>query len=220
MSPQLPCLTTDEGTPMVTKYIAFGQAGYDCFRAGGILESHISDPIFAPLLTLYEKDCVNLGVEVVVLSYCADDEILSGRRDYRFQIMIDVVSLLLKKGYNKVTIKIKSEEERDFTEKILRINNVIHKVKVISGTFKDIICDAKMVIGPMSSAMAEALYCGVSYFIYLPIETGVTQTNTTYNPAIISSSIASNLEELSENILLNKSPFREESYYFKRPEVR
>jgi hypothetical protein len=219
MSQQLPRLTTDEGTPMVTKYIPFGQAGYDCFRAGGILESHISDPIFAPLLTLYEKDCVNLGVEVMVLSYCADDEYLSGRRDYRFQIMIDVVSLLLKMNYNKITIKIKSEEERDLTEKILKINGLIRKVKVISGRFKDIICDAKMVIGPLSSAMVETLYCGVPYYLYEPIQNGATQTYTTCNPAVISASIAYNIEELSENIQVNRSPFREESYYFKKQEV-
>ena len=61
MKPVQACLTTEEGIPMVTKYIAFGQAGYDCFRAGGILESHISDPIFAPLLTLYDRDCNNFG---------------------------------------------------------------------------------------------------------------------------------------------------------------
>ena len=39
MEPQMPRLTTDEGTPMVTKYIPFGQAGFDCLRAGGILHN-------------------------------------------------------------------------------------------------------------------------------------------------------------------------------------
>ena len=73
-----------------------------------------------------------------------------------------------------------------------------------------------MIIGPLSSAMVEALYCNVPYYLYEPIENGAFQTKTIYNPAVISSSIAENLDELSENIRLNRSPFKDEPYYFKR----
>ena len=199
---------------MITKYIAFGQAGCDCFCAGGVLESHISEPVFPPLLTLYEKDSVNLGDGIMVLSYCADDGYLNGRRDYRFQILMDIVLFLLRSNYRKIIIKIKSEDERILTEKILKVNGVLHQVKVESGRFLDVICRAKLIIGSLSSAMVEALYCGVPYYIYEPVENGVTRLKTIDNPILEGNSIASTISELADNINLNKLPFKHETKYY------
>ena len=212
--PTLPCLVTNDGEVMVTEYIPFGQAGYDCFCAGGIDKSHISKVTFPPLLMLYDSACDKLGDEVIVMSYVADDAVLNGRRDYRFQILMDIVLFLLRSNYRKIIIKIKSEDERILTEKILKVNGVLHQVKVESGRFLDVICRAKLIIGSLSSAMVEALYCGVPYYIYEPVENGVTRLKTIDNPILEGNSIASTISELADNINLNKLPFKHETKYY------
>jgi len=217
IEPVTPILTTKDGDPLVGKYIAFGNAGYDCFNAGGIAKSHISDPIFPPLLTLCKPEHDSLGDEIIVLSYVADDSSLNGRRDYRFQIAIDIVSFLLSdNSENKISIKIKSEDEKNMMEDILKINGMSNNVKVESGKFSDVLPKAKLVIGSISSAMAESLYYQVPYYLYEPTENGVTAMKTINNPAIHSSAVAYTIDELSKNLMLNNIPFKEESYYFER----
>jgi hypothetical protein len=122
--------------------------------------------------------------------------------DRQNEILENVLILAKSKGYSKIAIKIKGAVEKKY---VLPLIENEPSIVMLEGPLYKHLKKAKMIIGGVSSAIAEARYCDVPYYIYEPIHNGYPDS-LLFNSSILSREIvARNIDELENNIKTNMS---------------
>lgn len=110
-----------------------------------------------------------------------------GRSGSRIKNLIDMLGVAKEAGFKKLAIKIKHSSEVDLIITTLKNFNFIGSdVDILTGNFSQYIESADCIIGGISSAIGEAAFYGVPYFIYEPISNGHT------------------LEQLNSSVIFNR----------------
>jgi hypothetical protein len=118
--------------------------------------------------------------DVVIMTWIPNDENLNGRNGSRPGTLLEVLTVLKKKSWSKVAIKIKDVTEKKWLIPMLVHNNLIDDVDILEGSLLKYINHSKRVIGGISSAVGEFSYNKIPYYIYEPESNG-------YDKEVISS---------------------------------
>ncbi len=135
------------------------------------------------------------------------------RWDKRNKYVLDIIKCLesINQVSGKIAIKIKPGANLNDTELLAdiinRYNNLSNSnidYEFIDGPIYKTLNDVSMIIGQLGTTLYESLVSDVPYYIYEPIECGLT--NTTIKNSIVNiSHVSRNIEKLAENINNNNN---------------
>lgn len=132
--------------------------------------------IFPPILIGQSKSTkISKKYDVIIMTLIPTDITNQGRSGSRIKNLIDMLGVAKEAGFKKLAIKIKHSSEVDLIITTLKNFNLMGSdVDILSGNLSQYIESADCIIGGISSAIGEAAFHGVPYFIYEPISNGYT----------------------------------------------
>ncbi len=128
--------------------------------------------------------------------------------DYRYQHIVNIIKCLADVGILDVTIKIKEGANEIDIRALQKVLHSYSNVSIIGGKLSEHISLFSLVVGSLGSAVAEAIYTDIPYYIFEPYYNGVTD-KTLYESSILSlgkGGASRDINELKKNILA-KNPF-------------
>jgi hypothetical protein len=195
-----PNFKNNENTDFIfSKYIAFGQLSFQEYLKRGLDYKKIQIKKW-PVLYNYDENNKRTKIfDCIVMTWIPFANNPEVDIDSPKQNIIDVVELLEKIGFKKIAIKIKHTSEEKYINKILK--SKYNKISILKGPLYKHLYKSDIIIGGISSAVVEARYCNIPYFIYEPISNGYPNS-LLFNSTILSRNlIARTIEELHNNIL-------------------
>lgn len=126
--------------------------------------------ICPPIFDFYAQKKIKPVFDIVICTWIAFDLSLAGRNGARPVILLDAIHAARACGIEKIAIKIKHNSEKTWLLPILKNRNI--EAEVLYGPFYKYVRLAKVIIGGLSTAVAEASYHQIPYLIYEPKENG------------------------------------------------
>lgn len=159
--------------------------------------------IFPPSL---DSHVLNAGAEklfdAIIMTWIPNDLGMDGRNGSRPCTLLDALNVATDAGLERLAIKIKHHTEREWLLPILESSGYANKVALLEGPFSDHVKSAQRVIGGISSAVGEAAYHGVPYYVYEPVANGYNAEQLASAVILVEGGVARTPLELRE--LLNK----------------
>lgn len=141
--------------------------------------------------------------DVIIMTWIPNDLNLDGRNGSRPTTLLDAIKVSLDAGFQKIAIKIKHHTEKVWLLAILENTNYKDRVVILEGKFCDHVKSAHRVIGGISSAVGEAAYHDIPYYVYEPVANGYGAQQLSSAVILTEDGIARTPSELLE---LLKSP--------------
>jgi hypothetical protein len=110
--------------------------------------------------------------DVIIMTWITNDHFINGRNGSRANFIIDALNVAVEAGLEKLAIKIKHHSEKEWLLPVLEKAGYYGKVTILEGRFSDYLIKARIIIGGISSGLAEAAYHNIPYYIYEPIANG------------------------------------------------
>ncbi|MBC8052965.1 MAG: hypothetical protein H7Y13_07860 [Sphingobacteriaceae bacterium] len=196
-----PNLKVQSGDDFIfNQYVAFGAAQVMDYKKKGLNSEKIEMrrwPVFDKydVAVQYEKKYDCMVMSWIPLNTNPEADLQSPSIT-----MLDVVRVLKRKGYleKKIAIKIKSSSELKYVSDLIQQENI--SADILTGMLYEHLPNVKMIIGGISSAVAEARYCDIPYYIYEPVENGYPDTVLLDSSVVTKSLVARTIEELEYNL--------------------
>ena len=183
-------------------FIAYGPSTRKDYLAKNVPPEKISLckwPVFdrydeiGPYMPIY--DCI-------IMTWIPFNNNPLARLDIQSEILDKVLTLVRSKGYSKIAIKVKHVMEIKYLIPLLKNKQGID---LLEGPMYKHLKKAKMIIGGISSAIAEARYCDIPYYIYEPLHNGYPDI-LIFNSILHSRKlVARTIEQLDYNLNINMS---------------
>jgi len=194
--------------------LASGQSNYDYYSDGRFKRLRVLK-IEPPLLDGLKKDGLNSSeFEIMFMSLMPLDCRLKGLHGSRVKSLVEMLLAAKKLAFKTIAIKLKDPSERiiaDYSIKISGIDPGI--VSVLSGPMADLIKRAKMIVGGMSTTLAEATFMGIPYIVYEPVHNGYSSLDIKLSRVVDQSLVARNLDDLVSILESGKSSVCASSEY-------
>jgi len=179
------------------KLIAFSKSNKNHFISKGIDQEKI-DIIKWPVFKSYDDNLNNKKLyDWIIMTWVPNETSPSYSKSF-INILEEVLLLLIKLNYTKFAVKIKSAVEKKYVERILKNNNI--KADILQGLSIMHLKKGKNIIGGISSAVAEACYCNIPYYIYERNDLGNNEYIFKNSLCINETYISRNIFELKNNI--------------------
>ena len=152
-------------------------AGYGCARRI-LRQSSLSDVIKvidSPMLSIYEElmdKPHDIKFSVIIMTWIPRNDRVAGLPDSPFETLFRALEIALEKFSGCIGIKIKHELERPYVELCVQQLNAMGRVKILTGYFYEHIFDTGLVIGGISTAVAECMIVRVPYIVFEPYNNG------------------------------------------------
>ena len=140
--------------------------------------------------------------DVIIMTLTPNDLSINGYLGSSINNLIQTIEVARQFGFKKIAIKIKHQSEKAFL-KDLKSTGFIENIVVLEGNFSRHINSARCIIGGISSAIGEAIFNEVPYYIYEPINNGFNEERISNSLVFEKKFIARDKEELLR--LLNLS---------------
>lgn len=155
--------------------------------------------IFPPLLNRHTSPIeTTKRFDAIIMTWIPNDLGLTGRNGTRPMILLDALRVATEAGLQKLAIKIKEPSEKAWLLPILQKAGYLDQVAILEGPFANHVARARCVIGGISSAVGEAAYHNIPYYIYEPVPNGYTSEQIASANVIIAGGVARTPAELSQ----------------------
>jgi hypothetical protein len=184
------------------QFVSFGMGMHNDFLTKKIAQEQIIKTKW-PVFDRYDYIESNLGVyDCIIMTWIPLNTNPIASIDRQNKIFENVLALVKTKGYSKIAVKIKGAIEKKYVLPLLKNEQ---NIDILEGPLYKHLKKAKMIIGGLSSAIAEARYCDIPYYIYEPYQNGYPDS-LLFNSSVISRDlVARNIDELDNNIKTNMS---------------
>lgn len=136
--------------------------------------------------------------DAIVMTWIPNDLGITGRNGTRPVILLDALRVATEAGLKTLAIKIKDPSEKAWLLPILQKAGYLDRVAILEGPFASHVTQARCVIGGISSAVGEAAYHSIPYYIYEPITNGYTSEQIASANVIVASGVARTPAALGE----------------------
>ena len=195
----------DGVSPLVKNYATMGSLNHK--MVGNVYPKFNRIFIKAPLLS-YLSNKVKPKKTYDALIMMPDPHAMNpnNRSDMKNKYILDVINCLKLMKIDKIAVKIKTGLDthniKFFQDYFIKNN--IDNVEFIRGFGYEAISKSSIVVGQLGTSAYESLVMKIPYFIYEPMNNGVTDINMKYS-IINDDYIARSIEDLSENIFNKKN---------------
>ena len=158
-------------------------------------------PITAPITYIYQQAAKReRKYDAIIMTYFHDDSNPKARPELSVKIILDIINLLNEFGKTKIAIKVKGELDCKYIQQFIDSYFPSNKPIILKGMFYEHIGVSDIVVGGVSTAIAECVIFETSYFIYEPESNGYKEEF--FTQGIIGGLIpySLTLPELKENI--------------------
>jgi hypothetical protein len=129
--------------------------------------------LFPPILeNNHQPGDVEKDFDVIIMTWIPFDLGINGRCGSCPNTLLDALRVATEVGLDRLAIKSKHHTEKKWLLPLLEKAGYLDKVTILEGPFSDHVKRTHKVIGGISSAVAEAAYHGIPYYIYEPIANG------------------------------------------------
>ena len=192
-------------SPLVDKYATMGSLSHK--MVGSVYPKYKRVLIKAPLLSyLPNKIKSKKMYDALIMMSIPSIMNPNSRWDMRSKYVIDVIKCLKSMKIDKIGVKIKPGPNLN-DSKFLQdyfIKNNIHNIEFIRGFGYEAISKSSIVVGQLGTSTYESLVMKIPYFIYEPVDNGLTDINMKHS-IINDNYVARSIEDLSENIFNKKN---------------
>jgi len=195
----------DGVSPLVKNYATMGSLNHE--MVGNVYPKFNRIFIKAPLLSyLSNKVKPKKIYDALIMMPDPDAMNPNNRSDMKNKYILDVINCLKLMKIDKIAVKIKTGLDthniKFFQDYFIKNN--IDNVEFIRGFGYEAISKSSIVVGQLGTSAYESLVMKIPYFIYEPMNNGVTDINMKYS-IINDDYIARSIEDLSENIFNKKN---------------
>ena len=162
-------------------------------------------PVTAPITCIYKQIAKRERLyDAIVMTYIHNDSNPKARPDLCVKIILDIINLLNELGKTKIAIKVKGEIDCKYIEQFIESHFTSNKPIILKGMFYEHIGVSDIIVGGVSTAIAECVLFETPYFIYEPESNGYTEEF--FTNGIIGGFIpySVTLTKLKENIRSNR----------------
>jgi len=131
--------------------------------------------IDSPMLSIYKElidKPYDVKFSVIIMTWIPRNDRVAGLPDSPFETLFRALEIALEKFSGCIGIKIKHELERPYVELCVQQLNATERVKILTGYFYEHIFDTRLVIGGISTAVAECMIVDVTYIVFEPHNNG------------------------------------------------
>ena len=190
----------DGFTPLVKNYATMGSLNH---RLIGTICPQYNRIFIKPPILKYLENRKNSKTEyeALIMMPMPNPMNPNSRWDMKNKYVIDIINLLVSMGIKKIAIKIKPGLKMNDTLflKNYFIKNNLNDIEFISGYACEAIAISGIVIGQLATTLYECSLMRKAYYIYEPIEIGLSEINARKSVAG-SDFIARDIGKLSNNI--------------------
>ncbi len=171
----LPRLRNNDNSSFIVD--EFCVAGSGCARRI-LRQSSLSDVIKvidSPMLSIYIElieQVHEIKYSVIIMTWIPRNDRMGGLPDSPFETLFRALEIALEKFSGCIGIKIKHELERPYVELCVQQLNAMGRVEILTGYFYEHIFATRLVIGGISTAVAECMIVGVPYIVFEPYNNG------------------------------------------------
>ena len=184
------------------KYVTFSKSNKNHFIKRGVDPKKI-EVIKWPVFEFYDKEYKKKqSYDWIIMTWQPNPNSPSESRS-SFEVLKEVLILLSDMKFNKLAVKIKSLIEKKHVEDILI--KLKMKSEILIGQSNEHLSKGKNIIGGISSAVAEATYCDIPYYIYERNDLGNNSYIFNDSLCLDESYISRNILELKNNIKNKRS---------------
>jgi len=146
--------------------------------------------------------------DAMIMAYASNLHNVHTLWDQQIKVETDLLYQLMKMNYKNIAIKVKPgtvlhmrQQARsvELYKKLLKDNYAVEltcNLHIVDDSFHEVVRDAKLVIGQISTAVLEAFAQDIPYYIYEPFEIGSSDLMIGSSKLFHSSSVARNLGQL------------------------
>jgi len=155
--------------------------------------------VFPPILDTYSlHGNVEKYFDAIIMTWIPNDLGINGRNGSRPNTLLDALRIAKEAGLVKLAIKIKHHTEKEWLLPVLEKAGYTDKATILEGRFSDHLVHAHRVIGGISSAIGEAAYHDIPYYVYEPIANGYSVEQLASAVVIVDGGVARTPVELLE----------------------
>lgn len=196
-------------------FCAYGQGHKDLLKNGCGIASDRILTLRAPVLSFYDNNKIRGNrFDAIVLAYSPRTSLSC--KYSQDMTTTDVTDLLVLKGFKNIAIKIKKGSGWMMKSKILvhleRYKDKNVNIHFVHGQMYDVLKDASLVVGQISSAIYECAYCDIPFFVYEPPENGKynreISKSTILNTNLISRDLISLGKAIDNNNMTIQSDYK------------
>jgi len=179
------------------QFIAYGKSIENDYATKKIGMESISTRRW-PVFDRYDYNERDKGIyDCIIMTWIPFNNNPLASLDRQNEILANVLALVKLKGYSKIAVKVKGSIEKKYVLPLLKNEP---SIDLLEGPLYKHLKKAKMIIGGVSSAVAEARYCDVPYYIYEPVHNGYPDS-LLFNSSVLSRNlVARSIEQLDNNI--------------------
>jgi hypothetical protein len=193
--PLWPALRNESGDDwLVDRVAAYGSAQYDHIKAVGFPPNRI-DMVRAPFLDYLDgRDEVVDQFDAIVLTWIPYT--VNPDADYSSPVstLETALEVLRDAGLSNIAVKVKADAERDYVNRVAA--RVGLEVTILGGRFYEHVRRAPLIIGGVSTAIAESVAVGAVYIVFEPYENGYTDSMINESAILSRKSICRSRSEL------------------------
>jgi len=155
--------------------------------------------VFPPILLQHRVDgCAQKRFDAIVMTSVPFDMNLQGRNGSCPDSLIEALRVATDAGLQRLAVKIKHFTEKSWIVPVLEKAGYLRRVTLLEGPFSVHVGSAHRVIGGISSAVGEAAYHGIPYYVYEPVANGYSEEQINSTVVISKGGVARTPEELAE----------------------
>ena len=110
--------------------------------------------------------------DAIIMTWVPNDKNPHARLDSPSKTLEEAIQVVSQICSGKIAIKVKADVEIDYVIQVLQNLKMQDHVAILSGRFLDHVGKARLIVGGISSAVAESMLSGVPYIIFEPVENG------------------------------------------------
>lgn len=202
-SPTWPVIkTSDNKDWLVDEVAAYGRASASTILKTGFPQSRIKT--ISPPFADYYKDFKSLPMyQAMILTWIPNTVNPSASYGAPQAALRSTLQLLISLRYKSIAIKLKTKDEESYVLKVLAELGI--EADLLYGRLHSVLHKSEIVIGGMSTALAECAIAGIMYYVYEPMENGYTEEMINNSSVVNRNSIARDSAEL-EQLIRTQSP--------------
>jgi hypothetical protein len=195
--------TSDDSEYLLNEFVVESELLYRSAKLKGYHDAQIVKG-HSPFHLIHQIDnkIQTLKYDAIVMTWICNHQNPEARIDYSSKTLETSLKLLAIQFNGKIAVKLKDYLlEHDYVELVIQSLGLAHRIELLSGQFSNHIKSTDLIIGGISSAIAEAMIQGVPYIIFEPAENGYSNKIFENFPALDINRIARNSSDLHKLIL-------------------
>lgn len=188
----------DKSKFLFDKVCVYGRQHYDMLKKIGLSDEQMC--LLEPPLLDNHKSLPKQTVlyDAIIMLPVPHTRCPQGYLSSRAQEMFNMLEAAIESGLRRLAVKIKSHVDREWVKYMLEISNWQNKIDVLEGMLFQHILKTKKLIGGMSSAIAEATFHDIPYYVYEPPGNGYQNYELASSNVVDFNKIARNTYDLKK----------------------